>query len=164
MSWQPPPPESLNGKLQKYEIHIKKLTPIQPTTLPTSKVASTYSSHNAKLSVAMPSMVSPSSSASVLSSPIPTTPSGGFPVTEPLEPTEEPEERTTPQDGSPVLIDVGLVLNYTVGNLDKWTNYEVRVRAVTVGPGPFSKKVIVRTDEDGRSVLFFAATCVLQLL
>ncbi|KAL9967588.1 hypothetical protein ACROYT_G025850 [Oculina patagonica] len=137
LAWQPPPSETLNGKVQKYEIHIKKVTLIQPTTLPTSKVAGS--------SVAMPSMAS--SSSSVLSTPVPTTPSGGSHVTEPIEPTEEPEERTTPQDGSPVVIDAGLVLNYTVGNLDKWTSYEVKVRAVTIAPGPFSDKVIVRTDE-----------------
>lgn len=77
-------------------------------------------------------------------------------MTEPLEPTEESEEQRTAQGGSLAVIDAGLVLNYTVGNLDKWTIYEVKVRAVTVAPGPFSDKVIVRTNEDGKLVFLFA--------
>lgn len=76
-------------------------------------------------------------------------------MTEPLEPTEESEVQRTAQGGSLVVIDAGLVLNYTVGNLDKWTIYEVKVRAVTVAPGPFSDKVIVRTNEDGKLVFLF---------
>ena len=153
IAWRPPPPESLNGKLRKYEINVKKVTQtIQPTTLPTSKVAPTNSMHNAKSSVAMPNLAS--SFVPVPSTPIPTTPIGSFPPTEPSEPTEEPEERTTPQDGLPVPIDAGLGLNYTVGNLQKWTSYEVKVRAVTIAPGPFSNKVIVRTDEDGKSLCY----------
>ena len=150
IAWQPPPSETLNGKLRKYEIHIKKITPIQPTTLPTSNVAPTYSGHSARSSVILPS-----ASTSSLSTPIPTTPSDGFPLTEPPEPTPEPEEARKLQSGVPV--DVGLVLNYTVGDLDKWTSYEVKVRAVTVAPGLFSKEVTVRTDEDGKTVLFYGA-------
>ena len=76
-------------------------------------------------------------------------------MTEPLEPTEEPEKQRTGQVGSHLVINAGLVLNYTVGNLDKWTVFEVKVRAVTVAPGPFSDKVIVGTSEDG--TLFFYA-------
>ena len=150
--WQPPPPETLNGKLQKYEIHVRKTTSIQPTTLPTSKVvATTYTLHSAVSSVIMPSAGSLSSSfTSVSLTPKPTTPGGAYTVTKPLEPTQEPEEQRAVQGHSLWLIDAGLVLNYTVGNLEKWTTYEVKVRAVTVAPGPFSDKVTVRTSEDGK--------------
>lgn len=152
VAWQPPPPETLNGKLQKYEIHVRKTTSLQPTTLPSSKVvATTYTLRGAGSSVIMPSGGSLSSSfTSVSSTPKPTMPGGALPVTEPLEPTQEPEEPRTDQVGSLSVIDAGLVLNYTVGNLDKWTIYEVKVRAVTVAPGPFSDEVIVRTSEDGK--------------
>ena len=157
VAWQPPPLETLNGKLQKYEIHVRKTTSVQPTTLPTRKaVATTSTLHAAALSVIMPSAGSVSSSfTSVPLTPKPTTPGGAFPVTEPSEPTQEPGEQRTDQGGSLGVIDAGLVLNYTVRNLDKWTSYEVKVRAVTVAPGPFSNKVIVRTSEDGKFVLLF---------
>ena len=112
IAWQPPPAGTENGIFQKYEIYIKKETPQELTTAPTT---------------------------------------GGFPVTEPLEPTPEPEFEKL-QSG--VLVNVGLVLNYTVRNLDKWTDYEIKVRAVTIAPGPFSDKFIVRTDEDGKDALF----------
>ena len=75
-------------------------------------------------------------------------------MTEPLEPTPEPEFEKL-QSG--LRVNVGLVLNYTVHNLDKWTDYEIKVRAVTIAPGPFSDKVIVRTDEDGKNALFMIA-------
>lgn len=153
VAWQPP--KTLNGKLRKYEIYVKKITPAQPTTLPTSNVAPTYSGQSAGPSVTMPSASSwSSSSMSIPSIPTPTTPVGGFPVTEPFEPTEEPEEWRQLQSGSSVVINVGLVLNYTVRNLDKWARYEMKLRAVTVAPGPFSDKVIVRTDEDGKCAFY----------
>ena len=120
--WQPPPPGTENGIFQKYEIYIKKETPQEPTTIPTTD---------------------------------------GLPVTEPLEPTPEPEFEKL-QSGS--LVNVGLVLNYTVRNLDKWANYEIRVRAVTIAPGPFSDKVIVRTDEDGKNALFMIASLQIHKL
>ena len=75
-------------------------------------------------------------------------------MTEPVEPTEELEEQRTDQSGSFEVIDAALVLNYTIGNLDKWTIYELKVRAVTIAPGPFSDQVIVRTNEDGKLGFF----------
>ena len=122
IAWQPPPAGTENGIFKKYEIYIKKETPQEPTTIPTT---------------------------------------GGFPVTEPLEPTPEPEFEKL-QSGSQV--NVGLVLNYTVRNLDKWTNYELKVRAVTIAPGPFSDKFIVRTDEDGKDALFMIASLQIHKL
>ena len=151
VAWQPPPPGTLNGKLRKYEIHVRETTSVQPTTLPTSKVVSTRNTvHGAGSSVIMPSTGSLLSSfTSVPSTPKPTTPGDAFLV------TEEPEEQRRDQGGSPGVIDAGLVLNYTIGNLDKWTIYEVKVRAVTIAPGPFSDKVTVRTSEDGKIVFLF---------
>ena len=181
VAWQPPPTEMLNGKLQKYEIYVKKTTSVQPTTLPTRKVvATTYIGHGTGSSVRRPGVASLSSSftsvpstfkpttpvsipgvgslsssfMSVPSTLKPTTPGGASPVTEPVEPTEELEEQRTDQSGSFGVIDAGLVLNYTIGNLDKWTIYELKVRAVTIAPGPFSDKVIVRTNEDGKLGFF----------
>lgn len=156
VAWQPPPTAMLNGKLQKYEIYVKKTTSVQPTTLPTRKVvATTYIVHGTGSSVRIPGVASLSSSfMSVPSTLKPTTPGGASPVTEPVEPTEELEEQRTDQSGSFEVIDAGLVLNYTIGNLDKWTIYELKVRAVTIAPGPFSDKVIVRTNEDGKLGFF----------
>lgn len=157
VAWQRPPTETLNGKLQKYEIYVKKTTSVQPTTLPTRKVvATTYTVHGTGSSVRIPGVASLSSSfTSVPSTLKPTTPGRASPVTEPVEPTEELEEQRTDQSGSLGVIDAGLVLNYTIGNLDKWTIYELKVRAVTVAPGPFSDKVIVRTNEDGKLAFFY---------
>ena len=162
VAWQPPPPGTLNGNLRKYEIHVRKTTSVQPTTLPTSKVVATRKTlRGTGSSVIMPSAGSllPSFT-SVPSIPKPTTP-GAFPVTEPLEPTQEPEEQRRDQGGPFGVIDAGLVLNYTIGNLDKWTIYEVKVRAVTVAPGPFSDKVTVRTSEDGKLVFFYSLACLI---
>ena len=167
VAWTPPPPETLNGELQTYEVHVRKTTSVQPTTLPTSKVAATtYTLHGAVSSVILPSAVSLSSSfTSVSSTPKPTTPGGAFTVTKPLEPTQEPEDQRSDQGGSMFwVIDAGLVLNYTVGDLEKWTTYEVKVRAVTVAPGPFSNKVTVRTSEDGKLVFLFTSMYMIIFL
>ena len=83
-------------------------------------------------------------------------------MTEPHEPTEGSRRRKR-QIGLPVVIDVGLALSFHVPDLKIWTSYEVEVRAVTVVPGPFSKKVAVRTDEDGK-VNFIMVENVNQLL
>lgn len=182
VAWQPPPTETLNGKLQKYEIYVKKTTSVQPTTLPTRKVVvTTYIVHGTGSSARIPGVASLSSSftsvpstfkpttpvripgvgslsssfTSVPSTLKPTTPGRAFPVTEPVKPTEELEEQRTDQSGSFGVIDAGLVLNYTIANLDKWTIYELKVRAVTIAPGPFSDKVIVRTNEDGKLAFFY---------
>ena len=68
-------------------------------------------------------------------------------------PTSAPTEGTPiegiQQGGEPVLLGVGLNLSYQIGQLKKWTSYEVKVRALTVAPGPFSEEVTVHTDEDG---------------
>ena len=145
VSWQPPSPERLNGKVRKYQLRIQEVN-AQPTTPPTSK--SSVPSAVSSIVLSVPS----SSSLPAPSTPVPTTPSGnGFPVTEPLEPPSEAEGLRL-LVGSPV--DVGLVLSYQVSSLKKWTAYEVEVRAVTVTPGPFSKKVTVQTDEDGESFLW----------
>ena len=135
VAWQPLPPEILNGRLRNYQIRVKEVN-IQPTTSPTSKI--------------ILSTVTPSSSSLATSTPVPTTPSGsGYSVTEPLEPPTEGERREKRQAGLPVL-DAGLAVSFRIGQLNKWTYYEVSVRAVTVAPGPFSDKVTVRTDEDGK--------------
>jgi len=135
VAWQPLPPEILNGRLRNYQIRVKEVN-MQPTTSPTSKI--------------ILSTVTPSSSSLATSTPVPTTPSGsGYSVTEPLEPPTEGERREKRQAGLPVL-DAGLAVSFRIGQLNKWTYYEVSVRAVTVAPGPFSNKVTVRTDEDGK--------------
>lgn len=166
VAWQPPPPETLNGKLQKYEIQVRKATSVQPTTLPTSKVVATkYTLHGAVSSVIMPSAGPLSSSVTSLpSTPKPTTPGGAITVTEPLEPTQRSEEQRAGQGGALWLIDAGLVLNYTVDNLEKWTTYEVKVRAVTVAPGPFSNKVTVRTSEDGKFIFLFTSMYMYMII
>lgn len=42
--------------------------------------------------------------------------------------------------------------SYVLDGLEKWTEYQVWVRAHTdVGPGPESAAVRIRTNEDGRS-------------
>ena len=135
VAWQPLPPEILNGRLRNYQIRVKEVN-MQPTTSPTSKI--------------ILSTVMPSSSSLATSTPVPTTPSGsGYSVTEPLEPPTEGERREKRQAGLPVL-DAGLAVSFRIGQLNKWTYYEVSVRAITVAPGPFSDKVTVRTGEDGK--------------
>jgi hypothetical protein len=47
-------------------------------------------------------------------------------------------------------LDAGLNLSIILNNLEKFTVYEVRVRAVTLTPGPYSSPVTVQTDEDGK--------------
>ena len=131
VAWQPPSLETLNGKLQKYQIRIRKMG-AQPTA-----------SHTPILS-------------HLLSTPVPTPPSSsGNPVTEPHEPNFEPGSRGELQSGAPVVIDVGLNQSYRIGQLEKWTSYEVQVRAVTVAAGPYSDKVVVQTDEDGKYGFMF---------
>lgn len=124
--WLPLSPETLNGKLQKYQIRLKKMT-AQPATTHTPIL-----SH-------------------LLSTQVPTTPSSsGNPVTEPHEPNSESGSRRELQFGGAVVIDAGLNQSYHIGHLEKWTMYEVQVRAVTVAPGPYSGKVVARTGEDGK--------------
>ena len=38
----------------------------------------------------------------------------------------------------------------TIGSLHPYYTYNCTVSAVTIGPGPFSPAITVRTDEDGR--------------
>ena len=136
VAWQPLPPEILNGRLRNYQIRVKEVN-MQPTTLPTSKIV-------------LSTVTLSSSSSLATSTPIPTTPGvSGHPVTEPLEPPTEGGRREKRQAGLPV-IDAGLAVSFRIGQLNKWTYYEVSVRAITVAPGPFSDKVTVRTDEDGK--------------
>ena len=124
--WQPLSPETLNGKLQKYQIRLKKMN-MQPTTIHTPML-----SH-------------------LLSTQVPTTPSSsGNPVTELHEPNSESGRRRELQFGGAVVIDAGLNQSYHIGQLEKWTMYEVQVRAVTVAPGPYSGKVVVKTKADGK--------------
>ena len=124
--WQPLSPETLNGKLQKYQIRLRKMN-AQPTATHTPIPAH------------------------LLSTQVPTTPSSsGNPVTEPHEPNSESGSRRELQFGAAVVIDAGLNQSYHIGQLEKWTSYEVQVRAVTVAPGLYSNKVVVKTEEDGK--------------
>ena len=136
IAWDPPALDTLNGKLRKYQLCLTEIS-TQPTIMPTSRN----------------SFSGLTSSASLLpSSPVPTTPSDSeIPVT--TEPHREGNGRSKRQVGSPVLLDVGTAVSYEAHGLKKWTFYEVEVRAVTVAPGPFSNKLSVRTDEDGKSVV-----------
>ena len=137
IAWDPPALDTLNGKLRTYQLRLTKIS-TQPTIImPTSRK----------------SISGLTSSASLLpSSPVPTTPSDSeIPVT--TEPHREGNGRSKRQVDSPVLLDVGTAVSYEAHGLKKWTFYEVEVRAVTVAPGPFSNKLSVRTDEDGKSVV-----------
>ena len=135
IAWNPPAPETLNGKLRKYQLRLTEIS-TQPTIMPTSRN----------------SISGMTSSASLLPSSLePTTPSDSeIPVT--AEPPGEGRGRSKRQVGSAVL-DVGTAVSYVAHGLKKWTFYEVEVRAVTVAAGPFSKKWSVRTDQDGKSVV-----------
>ena len=146
IAWNPPAPETLNGKLRKYELRLTEIS-TQPTIMPTSRN----------------SISGMTSSASLLPSSLePTTPSDSeIPVTS--EPPGEGRGRSKRQVGSPVLIDVGTAVSYVAHGLKKWTSYEFEVRAVTVAPGPFSKKWSVRTDEDGKSVVVHSLPLILTL-
>ena len=118
LTWQPPRPETLNGKLRSYLVQIMEIK-LLPTSAPTRGA-----------SKVLPSVApSPSSSSTRVTIP----------------PSGEPHLSTT---------DVGLNLSYHIGQLKKWTSYEVKVRAVTIAPGPFSEAVMVRTDEDGECIVF----------
>ena len=136
IAWDPPALDTLNGKLRKYQLRLTEIS-TQPTIMPTSRN----------------SISGLTSSASLLpSSPVPTTPSdSGIPVT--TEPHREEKGRSKRQVGSPVILDVGTAGLHEAHGLKKWTIYEVEVRAFTVAPGPFSNKLSVRTDEDGKSVV-----------
>ncbi len=39
--------------------------------------------------------------------------------------------------------------NFTLDSLMEFVNYSIQVTAVTVGRGPFSDPIIIRTDSDG---------------
>ena len=53
-------------------------------------------------------------------------------------------------DATQILIKNPHTRNFTITELDKWTEYRIWVSAGTqVGDGPFSKPVIARTAEDG---------------
>ena len=136
VAWDPPALDTLNGKLRKYQLRLTEIS-TQPTIMPTSRS----------------SISGLTSSASLLpSSPVTTTPiNSEIPVT--TEPHREGKGRSKRQVGSPVLLDVGTAVSYKAHGLKKWTFYDVEVRAVTVAPGPFSNKLSVRTDEDGKSVV-----------
>ena len=136
IAWDPPALDTLNGKLRKYQLRLTEIS-TQPTIMPTSRN----------------SISGLTTSASLLpSSPVPTRPSDSeIPVT--TEPHREGNGRSKRQVGLPVVLDVGTAVSYEAHGLKKWTVYEVEVRAVTVAPGPFSNKLSVRTDEDGKSVV-----------
>lgn len=145
VAWHPPSPETLNGRLRRYQIRIREVG-TQSTTSP-SPVTGGITHTVVGFSVASSSSLSPGAF-----TPVPTTPSeAGIPVTEHQELNTE-EERKEPQVESAVVIDAGLNVSYHIGQLKKWTAYEVEVRAITVAPGPFSNKVTVWTDEDGKQL------------
>ena len=47
-------------------------------------------------------------------------------------------------------IDTTLIID---SKLEKFTWYEARVQAETIGPGPFSNRIRFLTDEDGKSAV-----------
>ena len=154
IAWNPPAPETLNGKLRKYQLRLTEIS-TQPTIMPTSRNSISGMTSSAPL---LPSSLEP------------TTPSDSeIPVTS--EPPGEGRGRSKRQVGSPVLIDVGspvlldvgTAVSYVAHGLKKWTFYEVEVRAFTVAAGPFSKKWSVRTDEDGKSVVVHSLPLTLTL-
>ena len=49
----------------------------------------------------------------------------------------------------------GLTLSVVISGLEKYTEYEVGVSAVTVGEGPIASDV-VRTDSDGKCTLLYS--------
>ncbi|XP_031573109.1 receptor-type tyrosine-protein phosphatase delta-like [Actinia tenebrosa] len=142
VTWRPPPSDTLNGVLTKYEVLVRKLVrssasqSASQTSSP--RVSSTYIT--ASLSSGVRHTLSTISATG-------TNPSSST-IVPPTEPTEAPIEPTSPPESLVAPIDAGLNLSIIVSNLEKFTFYEVRVRAVTVRPGPYSAPVNVQTDED----------------
>ena len=59
--------------------------------------------------------------------------------------------RYVPMDGTntPSFEMTGLITSTTLENLLEFTNYSIEVTAVTVGDGPYSDPIFIRTDPDG---------------
>lgn len=141
VTWRPPPSGTLNGVLTKYEVLVQKLvrSTASPSTTHSSTARVVSSSSGAKNTVS-----------SISASGTYTSPSTSVP---PTEPTESPTEPGPPPKSLVGPVNAGLNLSIIVRNLEKFTFYEVRVRAVTIRPGPFSAPITVQTDEDGKSVV-----------
>ena len=59
-------------------------------------------------------------------------------------------------DGSWKIVNVSSAsLNVEIGNLAFWSCFDVRMRAVTVGNGPYSSTIKVRTKEHGEPFSLF---------
>lgn len=175
VSWQPPPSDTLNGELQKYEVLLEKaaLDECLSSSLSSSNtgtLASTVSKRASLSSTSSPSstiklQISSSVGLSIpeiiSSSAVQTTAQSSstvIPTTIPIEPTKPTELPERPLLLVGGLVDAGKNLSKMLVNLEVFTCYSIQVRAVTSSPGPWSAKILAKTRQDSK-LTFLLSVC-----